>query len=387
MDNYVAFIPVRGGSKSIPLKNIKPISGRPLVYWTIDAAVGCPHIDRVYVSTDSAEINAAVDKYIEENDTGDKLLCIGRSAETANDTASTESAMLEFASKYEFEHMVLIQATSPLLTSDDLTGAIEKYEKDGCDSMLSVVRQKRFVWSEGEDGAEPVNYDYMHRPRRQEFDGMLVENGAFYITTKEALLANGNRLSGHVGVWEMDETTYFEIDEISDWIIIEHLLDRRNAEKSGAAKKDIRIFLTDCDGIMTDAGMYYSEKGDELKKFNTRDGMAFEIMRRHGIKAGIITGENTELVARRAAKIKADYLYQGIKDKLSVIREIAEQEGVGLDQVAYMGDDLYDVESLRAVGLGITVSDACKEAREAADVVLNIKGGEGAIRAALDLFI
>ena len=383
MDNYVAFIPVRGGSKSIPLKNIKEISGRPLVYWTIDAAVGCPQIDRVYVSTDSDKIKAVVETYIRENGTGDKLVCIGRSAETANDTASTESAMLEFAGKYDFEHMILVQATSPLLEAADLSAAISKYEKEGYDSMLSVVRQKRFVWNEGRNGCEPANYDYMHRPRRQEFDGMLVENGAFYINTKEALLANGNRLGGRIGAYEMDESTYFEIDEISDWIIVEKLLDR----KKKAANTDIKVFLTDCDGIMTDGGMYYSEHGDELKKFNTRDGMAFEIMRRHGIKTGIITGENTKLVAARAAKIKADYFYQGIKDKLAVIKEIAMAEGVGLEQIAYMGDDIYDAESLREVGLGITVKDACREAKDAADVVLDLRGGEGVIRASLDLFI
>ena len=388
MDNYVAFIPVRGGSKSIPLKNIKKISGRPLVYWTIDAAVNCPKIDRVYVSTDSDKIRDAVGEYIKENGTGDKLVCIGRSAETANDTASTESAMLEFAGNYEFEHIILVQATSPLLKADDLTTAISKYEKEGYDSMLSVVRQKRFVWGdksgEGGSGVEPVNYDYMHRPRRQEFDGMLVENGAFYINTKDRMLANGNRLGGRIGAYEMDESTYFEIDEISDWIIVEKLLDRR---KRNISDIDIKVFLTDCDGIMTDGGMYYGEHGDELKKFNTRDGMAFEIMRRHGIKTGIITGENTKLVAARAAKTKADYLYQGIKDKLSVIKEIAKAEGISLGQIAYMGDDIYDCESLRGVGLGITVADACREAKDAADVVLDIKGGEGAVRAALDLFI
>ena len=383
MDNYVAFIPVRGGSKSIPLKNIKEISGRPLVYWTIDAAVGCPLIDKVYVSTDSDKIRSVVETYVKDNKTGDKLHCVGRSAETANDTASTESAMLEFACNYDFKHMILVQATSPLLEANDLKSAIEKYEQKGYDSLLSVVRQKRFVWQENNEGVEPVNYDYMARPRRQEFDGMLVENGAFYITTKEGLLSSGNRMSGHIGAYEMDETTYFEIDEISDWIIVEKLLDRRKK----AVNSEIKLFLTDCDGILTDGGMYYTENGDEVKKFNTRDGMAFEIMRRHGIKAGIITGENTDIVERRAVKIKADYLYQGIKDKLSVIKEIAAAEGITLDKIAYMGDDLYDVESLRAVGLGITVSDACREAKDAADVILETKGGDGAVRAALDLFL
>lgn len=216
----VAFIPVRGGSKSIPLKNIKPLLGKPLVYWTAKAASDCKHIDTVFIATDSDEIEKTV------NSLGiEKVKVIRRSAETATDTASTESAMLEFAQNYEFDNIVLVQATSPMLKGSDLDNGFNKFFEDKTDSVLSVVRQKRFIWDYNSSGyAEPVNYDVYNRPRRQEFDGYLVENGAFYITSKANLLKSKNRVSGNIAAVEMDENTFFEIDEPSDWIIIEGLM-------------------------------------------------------------------------------------------------------------------------------------------------------------------
>lgn len=216
----VAFIPVRGGSKSIPLKNIREIAGRPLVYWTAKAANDCRDIDRVYICTDSDTIRETVEGLGFE-----KICVIGRSPESATDTATTESVMLEFAESHEFATIVLIQATSPLLTSADLEGGFLEYRKPDTDSVLSVVRQKRFHWAENKKGfIVPTNYDVFHRPRRQEFEGYFVENGAFYITSRRALLESGNRVSGNMRAYEMDEASYFEIDEPGDWIIIENLL-------------------------------------------------------------------------------------------------------------------------------------------------------------------
>lgn len=223
----VAFIPVRGGSKSIPLKNIKPINGKPLVYWTIKAACQCGNIDKVYISTDSDKIKEVVNNIKATNSEKcfNKLEVIDRSAESASDTASTEFVMLEFANKYDFDNICLIQATSPMLSYKDLNGGFELYDESNTDSVLSVVRQKRFNWSLGENGfVHPTNYDVFNRPRRQEFDGYLVENGAFYITSKELLLNTKNRISGNIKAYEMNESTYFEIDEPSDWTIIEGLM-------------------------------------------------------------------------------------------------------------------------------------------------------------------
>lgn len=378
----VAFIPVRGGSKSIPLKNIKPICGKPLVYWTVKAACECRYIDKVYVSTDSEAIRNAVQRFAGEIAGADKIEVIGRSPETATDGASTESAMLEFAEHYIFDNIILVQATSPMLTVGDLNGGYELYVTDNTDSVLSVVKQYRFLWKQDkEENAVPMNYEVFHRPRRQEFDGYLMENGAFYICSRESLLKTGNRLSGNIKAYEMDADTAFEIDEPSDWVIIESLMKKNGLlqDKVSDTKK-IKMFLTDCDGCLTDGGMYYSENGDELKKFNTKDGMGLSNIRNKGVVTGIITGENTKIVERRAEKLHINELHQGVTDKLSVVRELAKKYHVSLEEVAYVGDDVNDIPVMEQVGFPCTVNDANSKVKELAAYISSYNGGDGAIR-------
>ncbi|MEE0463526.1 N-acylneuraminate cytidylyltransferase [Blautia hydrogenotrophica] len=378
----VAFIPVRGGSKSIPLKNIKPISGKPLVYWTVKAACGCKYIDKVYVATDSEKIKETVESFKigREADLFSKVRVIGRSAESASDTASTEFAMLEFAENYKFDNIVLVQATSPLLQSVNLDQGFEAFNEEGIDSVLSVVPQKRFHWANDENGfTHPTNYDVFHRPRRQEFDGYLVENGAFYITSKADLIKSQNRVSGNIKAVEMNEDTFFEIDEPSDWVIIEALM-KKNGITAPIEIPEIKMFLTDCDGCLTDGGMYYSEQGDELKKFNTRDGMGFALMRQKGIITGIVTSENVDLNRRRAEKLKLDILEVGCKDKVAAVKRICEEHGINLRNVCYVGDDINDLEVIRMVGFGCCPADAVPKVKEVAKYVSKTKGGNGVIR-------
>lgn len=378
----VAFIPVRGGSKSIPLKNIKPISGKPLVYWTVKAACSCKYIDKVYVATDSDKIRETVESFKNgvEAELFSKATVIERSAESASDTASTEFAMLEFASNYKFDNIVLIQATSPLLVSDDLDRGFEVFNEEGTDSVLSVVRQKRFHWDNDENGyAYPTNYDVFNRPRRQEFDGYLVENGAFYISSKADLIKSQNRVSGNIKAVEMNDDTFFEIDEPSDWVIIEALM-KKNGIIAPKQIPEIKMFLTDCDGCLTDGGMYYSERGDELKKFNTRDGMGFALLRQKGIITGIVTSESVDLNRRRAEKLKLDILEAGCKDKLSAIKSICDDWRIDLENVCYIGDDINDIEAVKAVGYGCCPADAMPEVKKVAKYVTKANGGEGVIR-------
>lgn len=390
----VAFIPVRGGSKSIPLKNIKTLAGKPLVYWAAKAACTNPGIDKVYIATDSGKIRDTV-KSFQTGPGGEifqKLEVIGRSAQSAGDTASTESAMLEFAARHEFDNIILIQATSPMLLSEDLTRGIEAFAQAGTDSVLSAVRQKRFLW-EGCGGGfvKPANYDVHSRPRRQEFEGFLVENGAFYITSRQALLKSGNRVSGNIRAVEMDEGSYFEIDEPGDWAIVENLMVRRDRdgrdEELRAKAKDIKLFLTDCDGCLTDGGMYYSEIGDEAKKFNTRDGMGFKLLQERGILTGIITGEDVRLNRRRVDKLGLDFLEAGCVDKASAIRKICSDKGILLSQAVFIGDDLNDLEAVKLAGIGCCPADAAWQVKEAADIVTAKKGGMGVIREVVDFLI
>jgi N-acylneuraminate cytidylyltransferase len=223
--NIIAFIPVRGGSKGIPYKNIREICGKPLLYWTAKAASECRYINKLYIATDDEKIASVAKDFGFQN-----LFVIDRDPLTATDIASSESALLDFAKKVEFDYIVFIQATSPLLTSDDLNKGIEKYFNDSADSLFSAVLQDRLLWKNKTKCAMPINYDPLKRPRRQEMTEdsyQLVENGAFYITRKDLLVKTKCRISGNISVYLMPKETYFEIDEVNDFIIVGSLLKKR----------------------------------------------------------------------------------------------------------------------------------------------------------------
>lgn len=380
----IAFIPVRGGSKSIPLKNIKPFCGKPLVCWNIEALENCNAIDEIIVATDSDKIEDVVTA---QNYTKTKIY--RRSAENACDTASTESVMLEYisyANLPETDIFMLVQATSPLTQTVHFAEAMELYNKGTYDSILTCVRNYRFFWNP--DGTS-MNYDYRNRPRRQNFDGMLMENGAFYINTVKNIVETGNRLSGNIGIYEMPEYTATEIDEPDDWIILEKLMYKHVLSKHQTTQ-NIKLFITDVDGTLTDSGMYYSENGDELKKFNTRDGMGLQLLQKKGIKVGIVTSENTQMVERRAAKLKVNYLRQGKRDggKLAVVQEICKEMNITMQEVAYIGDDVNCKDLLMSVGLAACPEDAMDEIKAIPSIkVMSKKGGEGCVREFIEKYV
>lgn len=214
----VSLIPLRGGSKSIPYKNIKEMAGKPLCFWVLKAATESKYIDEVWVSTDDKKIKDVVLSF----DLGVKV--IDRPAEFAQDTSSTESVMLHFAEYVDFDILNLIQATSPLTTSEDLDRAIFQFHENGEDSLLAGVLYKKFFWTP--DG-KPLNYNHKKRPRRQDFPGVVHEHGAFYLTKKEIFQKTKNRLGGSIGIFLMTEDKSVDIDEPKDWAIAEnHLLNK-----------------------------------------------------------------------------------------------------------------------------------------------------------------
>lgn len=374
----VAFIPVRGGSKSIPLKNIKPFCGKPLVCWNIEALEACHEVDEVIVATDSDEIWKTV-----ESRHYSKMMLYRRSAENACDTASSESVMLEyinFAKLSKDTIFMLVQATSPLTEETHFTDALRMYAKGEYDSILTCVRNFRFFWNEN---GTSMNYDYKNRPRRQNFNGMLMENGAFYINKVDNILVSGNRLSGKIGIYVMPEYTATEIDEPDDWTILESLMQRHVLSKCQPEKKKIKLFLSDVDGTLTDGGMYYCETGDEQKKFNTRDGMGFQLLHEAGIKTGIITSENTKIVENRAKKLKIDFLCQSKRDggKLAAAQEMCNKLDITLSEVAYIGDDINCYDLLKSVGMAACPADALQKIKNIQGIYISrLKGGEGCVR-------
>lgn len=141
-----------------------------------------------------------------------------------------------------------------------------------------------------------------------------------------------------------------------------------------------KIILTDIDGVWTDAGMYYDQHGNELKKFNTSDSAGVLFSKKLNIPVGIITGEDTNIVKNRAEKLNIDILYQGISNKVAVAEEICEKLNITLDDVAYIGDDIGDYKLLKLVGFSAAPNNASEYIKEVVDFVTTKNGGEGAFR-------
>ena len=209
----VAIIPIRSGSKGIPNKNIKLLAGKPLVWWVLDALENSK-VDKIIVALDKEYIDLV------ESFSFSKLEIYLRDLNNSQDTSSTEDVLLEVINNLNLkDDIMLVQATSPLTSYKDFNGAIDFYKN--YDSVLSVVKQKRFIW---DNKGNSLNYNYTKRPRRQDWNGYFVENGAFYINHSSNILKNKNRLSGNIGCYEMNEKTYYEIDSEDDWKIIENLI-------------------------------------------------------------------------------------------------------------------------------------------------------------------
>ena len=151
--------------------------------------------------------------------------------------------------------------------------------------------------------------------------------------------------------------------------------------------KEIKLFLTDIDGVWTDGGMYYDNEGNEWKKFNTADSAGVLFLRMLGIPVGIITGEDTHLVERRAKKLGIEILHMGVRDKLSVVKQICKENGIELDEVAYIGDDIIDIPVLEAAGLSAVPCNAPEYVQVYAHWVLSKKGGKGVFREFVERYL
>jgi len=226
MNNVVAIIPARGGSKGIPGKNIIDFCGKPLIAWSIEQALGTKEIDSVYVTSDSDEILAAAEKYGANK--------VKRPHELSGDMAASESAIEHALSMTtrEINTVVFMQPTSPLRKKDDISRALRQFNREKYDSLFSgSVLDDFLIWEKGSSGElNSFNYDYKNRGRRQDRKPQYVENGSFYIFKPE-ILSKGNRLGGRIGIYIMDFWQSFEIDSQKDLDMVKILFELKFLKK------------------------------------------------------------------------------------------------------------------------------------------------------------
>lgn len=383
-EKIIAFIPLReDNSKNIPLKNIKPIGGKPLVYWIVLSAQLSNSIEEIYVSTDSKDVKETVKDF-----KFSKVKIIDKISGTCMDPVVIENAMLEFAEKVNFEYIILLQAAFPLITYFDIENALKTCRENKYDSILSVVRKKQLIWDIDKDNyAKPTNYNLFKRPRRQDINGYLIENGAIYITKRDLLIKNRCRISGKIGLYEMSNEKYFELDEPNNWLIVELLMRNIKEYYLNYWLRNIKVLCLDVDGVLTDGGVYYGEDGERMLKFSRIDGKGIELLKKHGVDIWIISAEDSQIVRRRMNKLNIDKVHLNIKDKITLIKELSLKYNIRRDEIAYIGDDIQDLEVIRWVGFSASPKNGIDIVKNNVSYICNQKGGQGAVREIIDLIV
>ena len=374
MTQTVAIIPARGGSKQVPRKNLRRVGGVPLVERAVRAATAASGVDLVVVSTDDAEIAAVA--------TAAGARVIARPAEIAGDKASSESAVLHALDELErtgvqVGTVVFVQATSPFIPTSGIDEAIELIGSGRFDSAFSAHETYGFLWRRDEDGAaEAINHDASHRPLRQEREPHYFETGAFYAFDAAAFRVSGHRFFGRIGIVEVPEQTAVEIDDAQQLAMASAVADL--IDRSGE-RIDVRAIVTDFDGVHTDDTAFVDSEGREHVRVSREDGMGVSLLRRAGIPMLILSTEVNAVVRARADKLKVPVLH-GIDDKAAALTAWAAEQNIALGDVAYLGNDVNDLEAMRIVGWPVAVGNAHPVVREQARIVLNRNGGQGAVR-------
>lgn len=379
-----AIIPARGGSKGIPGKNVRIVGGKPMIAHTIEAARAAERVDRVFVSTDDAEIARVAREWGAE--------VVERPAELATDTASSESALLhtlaelEASEGYRPELLVFLQCTSPLTTSGDIDGTVAALVDEEADTSLAVTPFHYFVWKHGAGGdVVGVNHDKSVRPMRQEREAQWLETGAVYVMRAEGFKEAKHRFFGKTALFEMPADRVAEIDEPEDLARVEARMAvlSRGADEARLPER-VDALVMDFDGVLTDDKVLVREDGLEAVTCSRSDGYGLERLRGMGVRLAVISKEKNPVVEARCKKLKVE-CYQGIDDKLPLFSKWAGENDLSLSNVVYIGNDLTDIPCIRAAGAGVTPADARPEARAAADLVLGTSGGQGAVRELCEL--
>lgn len=374
----VAIIPARGGSKGVPRKNVRRVGGVPLIERAVRSAQAADGVDLVVVSTDDDEI-AAVSAAA-----GARV--VRRPAEISGDTASSESAILHALDELDrsgdgVDVVAFLQATSPFIPSGVLADAVREVRAGSADSVFSAHETFGFLWARADAGqadagaAVALNHDATHRPRRQDREPHFLETGAFYVFRADGFREAKHRFFGRIRIAEVPEWTAIEIDDEQQLRIARALA----ALHETPERIPVRAIVTDFDGVHTDDTATVDADGVERVRVSREDGMGVSLLRRAGIPMLILSTEVNPVVRARADKLRVPVLH-GIDDKESALRGWAEENGIPLGEIAYLGNDVNDLPALRIVGWPIAVANAHPLVLEAARVVLGRTGGHGAVR-------
>jgi len=379
-----AIIPARAGSKGIAGKNLKKIQGRTLVARAVEAAKTAVCVERVFVTTDGADIAAAAKAAGAE--------IVERPAEIAGDAASSEAALLHALDALEAKGeklpdvLVFVQCTSPFVAARDIDGTVKALLDAGADTAHTAAPTHGFLWRrDGAGQAVAVNHDAHVRLPRQQRDAEFLETGAVYAMRVAGFRAARHRFFGRSVLHETDPLRALEIDTTDDLALARLIAPLIEPQLRAAVIPDpLGGIVFDFDGVMTDDKVIVDEDGKEAVRCSRSDGFGIDMLNERSVPMAVISREANQVVARRCEKLGIA-CRQATNDKRTALGELCASWGVPLGQVIFVGNDLPDIPAMTAAGLGVAVGDAHAEVKAAADLVLTGKGGTGAVRELCDL--
>ena len=385
MTEVLAVIPARGGSKSLPRKNILPLGGIPLIGHTIKAARAASLVTRVAVSTEDSEIAVIAERFGAE--------VVPRPRDLATDEASSESALihaldhLEVTEGYRPDILCFLQCTSPLTASEDIDGVIHSMLVTGADTALAVTRFHHFVWRRDDFGeAIGVNHEKSIRLRRQDRHEEFLETGAVYAMDAKGFRSHQHRFFGKTILHEMPASRVLEIDEPEDFDLAAGRLRVDTSQISQGLPRKIEGIAFDFDGVFTDDRVLVDEEGAEAVFCSRRDGLGIEMLRKTAIPLIVLSKERNLVVARRCEKLGLEYV-QGQDSKIFALNSWITEHRLNPKNVIYLGNDINDLECMAVVGCSVAPADGHPSALAAADLILRSRGGKGAIRELADLVL
>jgi N-acylneuraminate cytidylyltransferase len=395
----LAIIPARGGSKTVPRKNIQPLAGHPLIAYSIAAGLQAQQVGRVIVSTDDEEIAEISRSY------GAEVPFLRPSSLAQDETVDLPvfKHALEWLAEnesYRPEIVIQLRPTSPLRPPDCVDRAIEiLLDNADVDSVRGVIpsgQNPYKMWrisSEGDlrplidnDFEEPYNMP------RQQLPQSYWQTGHIDVIRASTILGKGSMSGENILPLIMDPRYAIDIDTAEDHQHAEWILGHsdlpliRPGRKARPLPQKVGLVVFDFDGVMTDNRVWVDADGRELVSANRGDGWGVARLKETGVQLVVLSTETDPVVAARCRKLGIEAI-QGIQDKAKALRELMESRGIDASQTIYLGNDVNDVVCFPQVACALVVDDAHPEAKAQADFILTKRGGHGAVRELCDILI